>query len=52
MRTEKAIKPPKIDYQLTFKYVIDNQWVRLEYYEDQFLGIHVKTISKINLPTE
>lgn len=49
MRTEKVLPPPKIDYELTFKYSIDGPFVRLEYYEDQFLGLHVKTISKINL---
>lgn len=51
MRTEKAILP-KIEYTLTFKYAIDGPFVRLEYYEDQFLGLHVKTISKINLESK
>ncbi len=40
---------PLHNYQLTFKYAVDGPFVRLEYYEDQYLGLHVKTISKINL---
>lgn len=40
---------PRHNYQLTFKYAIDGPFVRLEYYEDQYLGLHVKTIPKILL---
>lgn len=37
----------KSSSKLTFKYAIDQQWVRLEYYVDENHGIHVKTIPKI-----